>query len=301
MFTGCVSEKDPDGLRLEFDKQFYDIPVQMCQEAKGNEQFSYLVLETEKSIYIKLNRCTFDNDKELKALQQFAESYKSCMNKDFVIVDVRGNYGGDDSYNLHFLCGLYNSNKKNVDFGTGTRWLYSAANIKSMKTILPYYVDVKNPQIKKMLKELSAYEKQIQKTPQKIFVNKDSQKTPWVEPEFKGKLIFLTDKVAASSGEDSIAYGTALFGKTGQIIQIGQNTSGAQLYGNLCEYVLEKSGIQVRFSMTDFSAVSKLAKNFHGEGFGYFPDYWSSNEDINDAIFAVTGDKQMHEVLNNIF
>ena len=298
---GCVSEKDPDGLHLEFDNQFYDVPIKMCQEANGNEQFSYFVLETEKSIYVKLNRCTFDNDKELEALHQFAESYKSCMNKDFVIVDVRGNYGGDDTYFLHFLCGLYNDNKRDVFFGTGTRWLYSAANVKSMKTLLPIYADVNNPEIKKMLEELSEYEKQVQKSSQKIIVKNDSQKTPLVEPEFKGKLIFLTDKIAASAGEDGIAYGTALFGETDQIIQVGQNTSGAQLYGNLCQYVLENSGIQVRFSMTDFSAVPKLSHNFKGEGFGYFPDYWSSNEDMNDTIFAITGDKQMHEVLSNIF
>ena len=111
----------------------------------------------------------------------------------------------------------------------------------------------------------------------------------------------MTDKSSASAGEDVIAYGTALFGKTGQIVQVGQNTAGCQLFGNRMDYVLTKSGIDVHFSITDFAAVTKLAPNFHGEGYGYYPDYWATNEDINETIFALTGDKQMYEVLNNIF
>lgn len=298
---GCISTGNPEKLILEFDGKPFDVQLKQCFTAKGNDEFSSFDLEMDKSIYIKLNRCYFNNDRELKSLHKIAESYKSCMDKDYVILDVRGNEGGDDYYLNNFLNGLYNLKKSEINYGTNTRTVYSPANIKSFKTIIPYYADVNNPEVKKMLKEISFYEKQMKKNPQKIIKNEIYEKTILDEPEFKGKLIILTDKASASAGEDVIAYGYALFGKTGQIIQVGQNTAGCQLFGNRMDYVLTKSGIDVHFSITDFAAVTKLAPNFHGEGYGYYPDYWATNEDINETIFALTGDKQMYEVLNNIF
>lgn len=298
---GCVTIKNIESIELDFDNQLYDLPVQFCSAAKGNETFSYFEVALDKSIYIKYNRCSFDNDDELESLHKFSESYTNCIDKDFVILDVRGNYGGDDYYLINFLCGLYNLNVSDFNFGLSEKWLYSPATIQSLQTIIPYLTDVNNPQIKKMLEELSMYEKKMKKKPQKIIVDKDIKKSELDIPEFKGKLIILTDKVSASSGEDCLAYANGLFGKTGQFIQIGQNTSGAQMYGNVCEYVLGNSGIQVNLSMTDFSSIPNLTSNFHGEGFGYYPDYWSTNEDMNETIFAITNDKEMYEVLKNTF
>ena len=299
---GCVSAGNIESIKLKFDNNIYELPLYLCSEAKGNETFSYFEVALDKSIYIKFNRCSFSNDNERELLHQFAESYKNCMDKDFVIIDVRGNYGGDDYYLNNFLAGLYNPNTGNIQFGLSEKWLYSPASIKSLKNIIKYLADDRNPQIKQMNEQLSAYEKQIKNNPQKIIVNKvDSEKSELGIPEFKGKLIILTDKVSASAGEDCIPFASALFAKTGQFIQVGQNTSGAQLYGNVCSYILKNSGIQVNLSMTDFSSIPNLTSSFHGEGYGYYPDYWTTNEDMNDTIFTITNDKEMYEVLKNTF
>ncbi len=297
---GCVSVEDIKSIKLDFDNFSCNLPVHKCSNAKGNENFACFELAFDKSTYIKYNRCSYNNDAELEAMHKFAESYKNCMDKDFVILDVRGNYGGDDYYLIHFLCGLYDLNEGEINFGLDEKWLYSPATIKSLKTLIPYETDVNNPTIQNMLEELAEYEKKMNKKSQKITVDKKaSEKSNFDIPKFKGKLILLTDKVSASSGEDCIAYANALFAKTGQFIQVGQNTSGAQLYGNVCSYILKNSGLQVNLSMTDFSSIPNLTSSFHGEGYGYYPDYWTTNEDMNDTLFAVTKDKELYEYLKN--
>ena len=117
-------------------------------------------------------------------------------------------------------------------------------------------------------------------------------------PEFKGKLILLTDKNVASSGEDFVLYSDLVF--ENKVIQIGQNTSGCLFYGNICDYYLPNSGIKCRLSLSDFSFSAKANKRFHGEGNGLYPDYWSTNEDLNDSILFVTQDQQMYEVLKDV-
>ena len=164
---GCISSDIPEKIELEFDDKNFEVQLKPCYEAKGNDKFAYFELVLDNTVYIKLNRCCFDNDKELKSLDKFADSYKNYMNKDYIILDVRGNYGGNDYYIINFLMGLYNSNKTDIDFGTNERWVYSPACIKSFKTLIPIYADVNNPGMKLMMKEMSFYEKQMKKNPQK--------------------------------------------------------------------------------------------------------------------------------------
>jgi len=53
-------------------------------------------------------------------------------------------------------------------------------------------------------------------------------------------------------------------------------------------------------SVSDFSSFAKQSKRFHGEGNGLYPDYWSTNEDLNDSILFVTQDQQMYEILKDV-
>ena len=298
---GYLQAENKESISIKFDNQKFELPLKKAENV--DEPCLYFVKSTDKSSYIKYNRCDFENETELNYQKEFSNSAKDYKDKEFLIFDLRGNYGGDNYYEKKFFLELYNENMKTSDFLQGaTRNIYSYANIKAFRHLLYIYTDVKNPQIKEMLNDLKTYEKIIKRKPQKIIEiseNKDSD-ISFDNPDFKGKIILLTDKNVASSGEDFVLLADKIFDKTTDVIQIGQNTSGCLLYGNICDFYLPNSGIRCRLNLTDFSSIAKQSKRFHGEGNGLYPDYWSTNEDLNDSIFFVTQDQQMYELLKDV-
>lgn len=177
--------------------------------------------------------------------------------------------------------------------------IYSPASIEALTAMINMVLEADNPRTKKWLKKISKMKKIAEKESVKILSTTKNEKYSVEESSFKGKIIVLTDCKVASSGEDLLCDCEYLFGKTNQIVQIGQNTAGCELYGNVCQYTLENSGIKVNFSVTDFSEYPKLIPNFYGEGNGFYPDIWSTNEDLNDSIFYVTHDEEMFGILKD--
>lgn len=294
---GCLQAENNDSFRIKFDNQEFSLPVKKVESV--DEPCLYFVRSTDKTAYVKYNRCDFRNDTELSYQYAFSNSAKDYKDKDFLIVDLRGNYGGDNSYLMKFLAELYNQRFDLDDLpSTGSREIYSYANIQAFRYFIYAWADVNNPEVKRVLKELNKYEKIIKKKPQKIIQTENKKSVSLNNPEFKGKLILLTDKTVASSGEDFVLYSDLVF--ENKVIQIGQNTSGCLFYGNICDYYLPNSGIKCRLSLSDFSFSAKANKRFHGEGNGLYPDYWSTNEDLNDSILFVTQDQQMYEVLKDV-
>lgn len=295
---GCLSKDKPESLKVSVGKNSYELPLISCDVSYPD--FSYVIRETEKSIYFKLTQFYFDNDEQLEALKRFSESADLCRNKDFVILDVRGNPGGDNSYEQKFMADLYKKDSKLDDYlPISTTSIYSPASTKALTAMIKMALDTDNPRTKKWLKKISRMEKIAEKESVKILLTSKNKNYSQDESTFKGKIIILTDCKVASSGEDLLCDCEFLFGKTNQIVQIGQNTSGCELYGNVCQYTLEKSGIKVQFSVTDFSEYPKLIPNFYGEGNGLYPDIWSTNEDLNDSIFYVTHDEEMFGILKD--
>lgn len=298
---GYLQTENKDSISIKFDNQEFALPITKAENV--DEPCLYFVKSTDKSSYIKYNRCDFENETELNYQKAFSNSAKDYKDKDFLIFDLRGNYGGANIYEKKFFLELYDQNMTTDDFSHGDiRNIYSYANIRAFRHLLHIYADVNSPEIKEMLNDLKTYEKMIKRNPQKIIEisEKINSDMTFDNPEFKGKIILLTDKNVASAGEDFVLLADRIFGETTEVIQIGQNTSGCILYGNICDFYLPNSGIKCRLNLTDFSSLAKQSKRFHGEGNGLYPDYWSTNEDLNDSIFLVTQDEEMYEILKDV-
>lgn len=296
---GCISTESLEKIQISINSLVKEIEVHKCVDKY--EPFMYLVKEAEKSIYIKYNRCFYCNAQELNALNKFANSAELCRKKDFVIIDLRENIGGNNYYGLKFISELYKENSNTYDLFTyPIKEVFSPANVKSFIYAIKEREDLSNPEVKKYLKQLYSLQKRLKKKPQKIIKTKYERKEPEEDSDFKGKIIILTDKNVASSGEEIIIDGKFLFDKTNQIVQIGRNTSGCILYGNICGYYLSNSGIKVVLPLTDLSYSPINTPNFHGEGVGFYPDYWSTDEDLNETIRFITHDNEMFELLKDI-
>lgn len=126
------------------------------------------------------------------------------------------------------------------------------------------------------------------------YINRE-KKTKQVSPVFKGKLIILSGKNTCSSSEDAIFEAKAIFSKTNQFIQVGENSAGCTAYGNVYCYQLINSGIAVH--VPSFKSDNSIECP---EGVGLIPDYWSTNKDILKTIEFITNDKELSEKLKDI-
>lgn len=129
---GCLSKDKPESLKISVGNKNFEVPLISCDSLYPD--FSYVIKETDKSIYFKLTQCYFDNEEQLEALKNFSESADLCRNKDFVIIDVRGNPGGNNSYGNKFIADLYKKDSKIEDYiPVSTISIYSPASTKALK------------------------------------------------------------------------------------------------------------------------------------------------------------------------
>ncbi len=172
---GCLSKDKPESLKVFVGKNSYELPLISCDASYPD--FSYFIKETDNSIYFKLTQFYFDNDAQLEALKRFSESADLCRNKDFVILDVRGNPGGDNSYEQKFMADLYKKDSKLDDYlPISTTSIYSPASTKALTAMIKMALDTDNPSIKKWLKKIAKMEKIAERESVKILLTSNNKK-----------------------------------------------------------------------------------------------------------------------------
>lgn len=153
------------------------------------------------------------NEKAYKLMEEFSKYADICRNKNYIIIDLRGNYGGDDSYGRKFLTELAGE-----DMNFLSKWLYSPATIKALESVLEEYGGSKNPELKELIDELNIYRKKMRNRSRKIIKEYGKHEKSKRKPSYKGTLILLTDNSVASSGESFVADAKYLFEETKQVI-----------------------------------------------------------------------------------
>ena len=291
---GIINKENTNLIKIKFDDKEVEIPVKFFNSL--DEDFNVEKKETRKSLYIKYNSCCAGNEEELRMQNAFAGYGKQARDKEFVIIDVRGNRGGTDEYMYQFLFSLVYGEKKFNYISPEYKQIYSPVILESIyENWNDYNYGEKFPyKFKSMMRKFKRNPVKIIETcglRQEISKNTNGNYT--------GKIIIITDSYTASSGEEIISVGKNLIGDN--LIQVGLNTAGCQLYGNIQYYYLCNSGIGVSLASSDFSYQANNIKSFHGEGYGYYPDYWSTNEDLNETIFYITQDKELRNELNDYF
>ena len=222
-------------------------------------------------------------------------------NKDFIILDIRGNYGGADLYSLKFFSDLYFNNKNKSEkflknYKGYVREVYSLASVQSSIYSLKKYCDISIPDIEKEINKLIKLEKKLTQKPQKIIETNYESKINFNKPAYKGKIIILTDRGVASSGESVLEQAYLFFNKN-QVIQIGTNTAGCGSFGNVLSYHLSNSGLQINCGFTDFTKKVNKSNKFHGEGKGFYPDYWCTVNDLSETMESVLNVTKEDELL----
>ncbi|WP_443660226.1 S41 family peptidase [Clostridium algidicarnis] len=249
----------------------------VCSDDKLNYKYS-----KRNDVPIITMRKMYDTDVNDKSTKLFAESAISLKDEPVMILDIRGNSGGQDiapitwfenftgeipqieSYSLQ-LCSLINNYiarlaMKNIDY-----------------EILP-------AELKK------EYDEEMQKANVE-FNTWYASKTEEKRHKNNTIIFVLIDNKVASSGESFINYLKTLE----NVILVGTNTSGVYISNVYTRSQLSSSHININFGNTI------ILNKYCEEGKGFQPDIWIDNEDSLDRVLKLINQFRINPfILGNI-
>lgn len=264
------------------------------KETKRNDYYENTVFkefETKDSAYIKITDFmeVLPQNDDYKSKQEILRQYVNCakkyINKKNIILDLRENSGGNDEYSFNFFKNLYGHNVNivsNLDSSCSSNLEYLVSKpIKEFvesdyvwKRNAPYYLTNYEQGKKNWFSMKSRYSYKLK------------------SPKFKGTIFIISDKKTASSGEATIFFAKKLFSKTNQVKVVGENSAGCITYGNVLNYKLPNSGLIINIPSSKYvCCINGNEVNIEGKGF--YPDYWSSDEDIKQTLVNLTGDGKL--------
>lgn len=305
---GIISVENPKILSVQFEGKSFLLPV-YDDGAIQTSSIRYHELESDDSVYASLSSfwlpekgSQFRKGADI-VLSKYASLASKYYDKKNIIIDLRGNPGGVETYSEYLFYSLYTNNKKEFSWkklSKYSKWFESYISnekwIESPVTLESYL------KFSEMLgfndaKLSSNLEKSRQKPVRKIFGTQKRKPLEKNKKAFPGKIIILIDRNSLSASENTVVLAKKLFGDNAVII--GEKTGGCCEYWNNIDYMLPDSKVCVHFG-SQKNAKPEESELWHGEGFGIYPDYWSIGEDLNDTIFLVTDDSKMKEKLAEI-
>ena len=293
---GLPSTEENDSLskKIDFSLENAEIFFTRSKIPDYSEKTIFDEFETRDSAFIKITDFIEVSPKDkgfnekhdiFKRYVKFAKKYR---NKKNIILDLRSNCGGNDTYSFNFFKNLYGHrinflNAADSGYGVTVDYLVS----KPIKEF------IENDDVYK--KGCSYYLKYYEKNKKAWFTMKSKDKHELETPKFKGTIFLLVNKNTASSGEETILFARQMLSKTNQIKVVGENTTGCITYGNVIHYWLPNSGIRIDMPSSKY-AYSVKGKEVDLEGKGFYPDYWSNDEDMKATLINLTGDKDLEKV-----
>lgn len=301
---GFFREEYSKTVKVNLDGQDYELPVYYPNFKKGNSILD--ILPTEKSLYIRIksfgiNKNHKDNSFFEEGLQLIDEKVK---NKEFVVIDLRENGGGNLAYVYKLLEAINNKLDNNEDTNAFNEYLDMLFNsdLKELKSSViakaSYERALEQNQTNSIVQKLlDEYKHQLFLKKKSIMIQEDFKFLP--EKIYSGellnsKIIVLCDYNTASASEILIGFLYKLYGD--RVKLIGENTDGCSIYGNPIAYVLPNSKIKVNLTSISARDVPLWKDNefWKGEGKGFYPDYWCSEKNILDALRYVTKDDELY-------
>jgi len=211
------------------------------------------------------------------SLDAFAASSVDLRNAPAIILDLRGNSGGDDTWVMRWFVGLTNGELRYTTIDELASEVTRQGDVNSAVCDLARGDNDQEGKAtaEKRLKTARATLANAARTPGRPYRDWHTR-TPVTNGRaptaFSGRLVFLADSRCASSCETFFQYARQVPGS----VIIGENTAGVGAFGDVRTYRLPHSGL-------GFSAGKKW---FHDkdprvlapENRGYLPDLWLDSD-----------------------
>ncbi|MCR5766242.1 MAG: hypothetical protein K6G09_09750 [Treponema sp.] len=334
---GTLSRQNLNNLSLLFDGKKVTVPV-ITNDRLDTAGKLQGMRETKDTLYISLVNFVFNGgsvmgEQEFKTLCENAKN--KSVGKKQVIIDLRSNGGGELWRAAMLYTYLFYNKTENISYDLIT-FISNMIDDGEHTVMSPefaknhFYWNIKNSKekIKKMKFRKQAkeqetdfmrYEKaQIKIRDRQLFwpclaemiypyqttIKYKSTKPKISElppADFSGDIYFLTDKYSASCSEYSLAFLNKLAENAHvKIHHLGENTQGAVFYIDPCTKVLPNSGLWLYIPTARSHSQAFNHPSFHGEGYGWFPEYWVTHYNLLNTLNNLIDDPELTEALQGI-
>ncbi|MCQ2574156.1 MAG: S41 family peptidase [Treponema sp.] len=283
-------------LTVSLNGEQYPVSVIKNEELKSKSKLTN-VIETDDCVYVSLN--TFSISSTGNDYFLFFETCKKLATENpnkTVILDLRQNGGGIVYFASQLIASIYfpYDTEEHMDF-------YNFLLKESYKHQLEQKSEADREKREFYKKQLDAQNKNelesgYVRDQEIVLENNDVLETYDKDSLMKRRVIILMDGGSASSSEYTI--GLSYLSKDADVTLVGNRTVGAVDYVSNWDYVLPKSGLRMFYGKY-FGASPCITQNenFHGEGEGFWPDWWTTNENILNTLVQLTGDESLSEKL----
>lgn len=310
---GIIDFNNPESVNFEFDDKIVTLKVFDDGCITWTPMIKYHELETLNSVYISLSSFVLpEKDSKFRkgaeiVLEKFANIGNLWRDKENIIIDLRSNTGGRESYGQYAFWSFSSkkvipysekSHEKMYDFIRNNYLNYSCiespVTISAQLKLFETTDELKTKYGKSLLK---SYKKILENPKKNIYIKKETNLSN-LKLFFSGNVIFLIDRNSMSASENTIFIAKKILGSE-KVIVVGEKSAGCAEYWDIKNYLLPNSKIAISLgSMNNFHFKDFL--QWHGEGVGIYPDYWSIGEDLNETIFFITKDEEMKKKLIDI-
>lgn len=295
-YVGCLSVKFEKLLTTSFDNKTVQIPLYGDYIVQKHNWIN--MYTTEKTFYLSIGDCNLYNE-DSKKHKEAKLLLDNCIQKlhkkkyENIILDLRGNNGGTENNILPVLLAINSepNKKKEDEFTKKIRFLRNGEKDYFSTPINEAFYEYYKTNSGIKIDNLDDYKNNKEKKRFSIVKFPDNN----YKSDFKGRLFILMNTFTASAAEQ-IILDAHLFEN---VILLGTNTMGGIDYESLLTYELPNSRIQVNLPATSHKETTALQinKHWHGDTFGFYPDYWCTSFDLLPTLIELTDDVDLENVL----
>ncbi len=320
---GVFTNKNVRTVQISLENQNFQVPT--SNEKPIQSKLAWTGLKTtSETLYISLGDCSQMNGKGDSAKLKEAvwnkyveEISEAAAGKKNIIFDLRSNGGGYYEYPAKMLTAAYFYNHKSEEEKQDIEALFSNTitenctllvspmSMQSYKNVYDEYWKSGFEMLPDKKQEMyKNYWKNMKKRPVRKHIPLNEYKCnikEFPEPDFKGDVYILVNRGTASAAEFGTGMAFLLKDKGINVHIIGENSMGAFKYGGMFYYSTVNSGIGVRAGIFFGESPSiKANQNWKGEGYGFKPDYYATNENILSTLILLTQDLEIKDALKGL-
>lgn len=257
LLYGVLSEKPIQGAICICEGKEIHLSVSPVPEKQMSDDKLWSYHKYNDIDIITISRLTTFNADEEHEMEHLIALGKECRSSQKIILDLRGNRGGNSEFARRFIENLNGNARLNLNYAKLNTQASRLAELSHYADNLGNYNELRKGII---LDPISKWQL--------------SEQQPIAEAQYKNKLVVLTDRNTASSAEIMLK---CIKDNIPQSVIIGENTSGTLNTGDVRYFYLPNSLIFLNVPTAIFAGIFE-------EGTGFYPDIWSKDDALQSAI-----------------
>jgi hypothetical protein len=272
---GTVTVKEPAALQLTVINEGEEKQVFIDLEQSKFSYFSNDIFREDTVGGIPVIRIRSFGDSNTAALSEFIQTAAAYRDAPVVILDIRGNGGGNERWPVDWIKNLTGRRAEAVFIRSE---LESKTSMTGRANAFNYWFNDQN---------VSAYSREVSRYNEIIKAFESGDRQPgWSSAVYPGlslipndtTIVVITNDLVASAGEGLLMRISQLE----NVVIVGENSMGALAFGNISAHILPNSRLWI-WMPVNFGIF--LDQQFR-EGLGIFPDIWVPAADAVNYVAA---------------